>query len=255
MCAREIHPWASVTIGPTGAMPADFWTKIGASASTLVNVLVCASQPSCLGQMIYKGLVALGTFLVDLARAIVDWGMRQLGALWNTIVAVAQKAAQGLGQLLDSFFALFTAPVKAVLAYLDGWKADIVRAARNLDQIARTFDGSPASAVRLGAAIGELLAAVFRPDIILLLTVMSFAMIAAVTATIATGIGYLIVSQVVPMITHSSFPWWCKPSRRPRPLHCRGSRSWSRRENGNSWALRLQPSTWRSPFWLNLEAR
>ncbi len=74
MCAREIHPWASVTIGPTGAMPADFWTKIGASASTLVNVLVCASQPSCLGQMIYKGLVALGTFLVDLARAIVDWG-------------------------------------------------------------------------------------------------------------------------------------------------------------------------------------
>ena len=202
----KILPWSSpatvtgIAEGPTGAMPADFWTKIGASASTLVNVLVCASQPSCLGQMIYKGLVALGTFLVDLARAIVDWGMRQLGALWNTIVAVAQKAAQGLGQLLDSFFALFTAPVKAVLAYLDGWKADIVRAARNLDQIARTFDGSPASAVRLGAAIGELLAAVFRPDIILLLTVMSFAMIAAVTATIATGIGYLIVSQVVPMI-------------------------------------------------------
>ena len=115
-------------------------------------------------------------------------------------VSIGPTGAMGLGQLLHSFFPYFTAPVKAVLAYLDGWKADIVRAARNLDQIARTFDGSPASAVRLGAAIGELLAAVFRPDIILLLTVMSFAMIAAVTATIATGIGYLIVSQVVPMI-------------------------------------------------------
>ncbi len=101
----KILPWSSpatvtgIAEGPTGAMPADFWTKIGAAASTLVNALVCASQPSCLGQMIYKGLVALGTFLVDLARAIVDWGMKQLGALWNTVVAVAQKAAQVLDQL------------------------------------------------------------------------------------------------------------------------------------------------------------
>src|SRR5439155_12115287 len=42
--------------------------------------------------------------------------------------------------------------------------------------------------------------AVFRPDIMLLLTVMSFAIMAAVTATVATGVGYLVVSQVVPMI-------------------------------------------------------
>jgi len=40
-------------------MPQDFWTKIGAIASTVVNTLVYV------GQLIYQGLVALGTFLAD----------------------------------------------------------------------------------------------------------------------------------------------------------------------------------------------
>jgi len=87
----KILPWASVSIGPTGAMPQDFWKKIDTAASTVVNSLVVV------GQMIYKGLVALGTFLVNLAEAIVDWGMKALGAVWNTIVAVAQKAGEVLG--------------------------------------------------------------------------------------------------------------------------------------------------------------
>jgi len=33
----RILAWAGVVNGPTGAMPADFWQKIGAAASTLVN--------------------------------------------------------------------------------------------------------------------------------------------------------------------------------------------------------------------------
>ncbi len=45
-------------------MPSDFWQKIGAAASTVVNSLVSV------GPMVYKGLVALGTFLVNLAEAI-----------------------------------------------------------------------------------------------------------------------------------------------------------------------------------------
>ena len=135
--------------------------------------------------------------------------LSQVGSwIWNNLVGpgiqvvtnAVRAAAKVLGQLLDSFFALFTAPVKAVLAYLDGWKADIVQAARYLDQVARSFDGSPTSVLQLGAGVLQLLGAVFRPDIILLLTVMSFAIIAAATAAIATGIGYLVVSQVVPII-------------------------------------------------------
>ena len=81
-------------------MPQDFWAKIGAIASTVVNTLISV------GQMIYKGLVALGTFLVNLAQAIADWGMRALGAVWNAAVAVAQKvgeALQQLGQWIISF--------------------------------------------------------------------------------------------------------------------------------------------------------
>jgi len=46
--------------------------------------------------MFYKGLVTLGTFLVNLAQAIVDWRIMQLGALWNTIQDVAQGAATWL---------------------------------------------------------------------------------------------------------------------------------------------------------------
>jgi len=96
-------------------MPADFWQKIGAAASTLVNALVCASDPACLGQMIYKGLVALGTFLVNLAQAIVDWGMKQLGALWNTIVAVVQKAGEVLQEVANWAIRFLNEMIDAVL--------------------------------------------------------------------------------------------------------------------------------------------
>ncbi len=116
-----ILPWSSpaavtgIAEGPTGAMPADFWTKIGAVQSVLVNVLVCASQPSCLGQMIYKGLVALGTFLVNLAEAIVDWGMKAQEAAWEMVkqvTAVAAHVAEQLGcGLLPS--PIRSAPVSA----------------------------------------------------------------------------------------------------------------------------------------------
>src|SRR3989454_663943 len=137
-----ILPWSSpatvtgIAEGPTGAMPADFWTKIGASASTLVNALVCASQPSCLGQMIYKGLVALGTFLVDLGRAIVDWGMKSLGALWNTVVAVAQKEAGGgleyFKLIQDLLVATFQAIVNGFKGLLNLVISDFVSAVAGL---------------------------------------------------------------------------------------------------------------------------
>ncbi len=48
----RILPWAGVANGPTGAMPQDFWQKLGAAASAVVNAFVYV------GQLIYKGLVA-----------------------------------------------------------------------------------------------------------------------------------------------------------------------------------------------------
>jgi len=45
----RVLPWAAVSNGRTGTMPQDFWRKIGAAASTVVNTLVYV------GQLIYKG--------------------------------------------------------------------------------------------------------------------------------------------------------------------------------------------------------
>jgi hypothetical protein len=91
----RILPWANVWNGPTGAMPADFWQKIGAAASTVVNALVYV------GQLIYKGLVALGTFLVNLAQAIADWGMKALGQMVTAAASAVQRAGELLSSVLD----------------------------------------------------------------------------------------------------------------------------------------------------------
>ncbi len=110
----KILPWTAVTSGPTGAMPQDFWQKVGAIASTVVNTLVY------IGQLIYKGLVALGTFLVNLAQAIVDWGMKALGAVWNAVVQVVQTVASAAAKLFSWISDLV---VKAFVAVLDGFKS------------------------------------------------------------------------------------------------------------------------------------
>jgi hypothetical protein len=98
----KILPWSGVTNGPFGAMPQDFWSKVGSAATTLVNALVYV------GQLIYKGLVALGTFLVDLAQAIAEWGMKALGAVWNAAVSVAEKASQLLSTVVSWIIQLAT---------------------------------------------------------------------------------------------------------------------------------------------------
>ena len=105
----RILPWASVVSGPTGAMPADFWQKIGAVATTVVNNLVY------LGQLIYKGLVALGTFLVDLGKAIVDWGLRALGQVANVVASAVQKVAQALAEVISWVVNFVTSLLKSLL--------------------------------------------------------------------------------------------------------------------------------------------
>ncbi|MFQ5838741.1 MAG: Ig-like domain-containing protein [Thermoplasmata archaeon] len=91
----RILPWVGVVNGPTGAMPQDFWQKIGAVATTLVNVLLEA------GQLIYDGLVALGTFLVNLGEAIWEWGMQVAGEVSQTVVEAVEKVADTLSSLFD----------------------------------------------------------------------------------------------------------------------------------------------------------
>ena len=91
----RILPWTAVVSGPTGAMPQDFWSKIGTIASALLNTFLYLSQ------MVYKGLMALGTFLVNLGQAIADWGMKALGAVVNAAVAVAKAVGDALSKIWE----------------------------------------------------------------------------------------------------------------------------------------------------------
>src|SRR3989441_726095 len=126
----KILPWQAVTNGPTGALPQDFWSKIGAVTSTVVNSLVYV------GQLIYKGLVALGTFLTDLATAIVEWGMRSLGALWQAVTTVAQKIADAAVSLFywveDFFVGLFTTIINGFSALIQNAMSGLTTAVTGL---------------------------------------------------------------------------------------------------------------------------
>src|SRR3989454_2341274 len=122
--------WQAVTNGPTGALPQDFWSKIGAVTSTVVNSLVYV------GQLIYKGLVALGTFLTDLATAIVEWGMRSLGALWQAVTTVAQKIADAAVSLFnwvkDFVVGLFTTIINGFSALIQNAMSGLTTAVTGL---------------------------------------------------------------------------------------------------------------------------
>src|SRR3989441_637788 len=126
----KILPWQAVTNGPTGALPQDFWSKIGAVTSTVVNSLVYV------GQLIYKGLVALGTFLTDLATAIVEWGMRSLGALWQAVTTVAQKIADAAVSLFnwvkDFVVGLFTTIINGFSALIQNAMSGLTTAVTGL---------------------------------------------------------------------------------------------------------------------------
>lgn len=91
----RIVAWSSVTSGPIGDMPQTFWQKVGAAMTTVVNTLVY------MGQLIYKGLVALATFIADLAQAIVDWGMKFAGAVSVAAAAVVGAIGDALAKLWE----------------------------------------------------------------------------------------------------------------------------------------------------------
>src|SRR6266511_410028 len=143
----RILPWAKVTNGATGAAPDGM--------PGFVNVLVQ------LGQMFYDGLVALVTFLVNLAEAIVDWGMKALGAVWEKIVGVVQNAGEVLNQFVDSFvrgirliFEAFAAQLRGLWESLAGGYLSNINDATTLTVSAYEGTGTirPSSAAALRGA-------------------------------------------------------------------------------------------------------
>jgi hypothetical protein len=182
----KILPWAGVWNGPTGAMPADFWQKIGAAASTVVNTLVYV------GQLIYKGLVAIGSFLANLGEAIWAWGMRVLGTVWNAAVAVAQRTAALLDVVVSVVKDLMIRTLKiAISALLDGlttlYRGTIGPVVSDLISLLTNPD--PA---RVAIIIGSLVTRIL--ELALLLALIPIAIRAAELALAAAtlGVGYLV---------------------------------------------------------------
>ncbi|MFQ5839032.1 MAG: hypothetical protein ACE5HJ_09690, partial [Thermoplasmata archaeon] len=83
--ALSIIPWAGATGGPAGTMSKGFRDWLGSIGTLVVTTFLDAAQ------LIYDGLVALGTFLVNLAEAIWEWGTRPTS---STCLAVGQLHRQ-----------------------------------------------------------------------------------------------------------------------------------------------------------------
>jgi hypothetical protein len=109
------------------------------------------------GQLIYKGLVALGMFLVNLAQAIGDWGMRALGAVSQAVTAAIQVASNLLSKFVEAIVnavvgairALLDAVIQPILKVIEEFKAGIVQAIESLN-VATTAD---AFATALGSVL------------------------------------------------------------------------------------------------------
>ena len=146
------------------------------------------------GQLVYKGLVAFGTFLRDLGQAIWDWGMRALGAVRDAVVGAVQRAADSFGQFINWIvdFAIRTfeaalqgilSAAKAVLDVTIGGIAADLSLAKN----------SPSSFTGMVSGVaGRILALVAVLTMIPVAIRVAEASIAAATA----GIGWLVTKLV-----------------------------------------------------------
>ncbi len=128
----RIIPWQGVTNGPTRGPPQDFWAKFGSVISTVVNALIYV------GQLIYKGFVALVTFLADLAQAIWEWGIKALGTVASAVATAVQTVANALATLASwiidfaarTIQAAIQGLLSAVKALLDATIGNLIRLAR-----------------------------------------------------------------------------------------------------------------------------
>ncbi len=111
-------------------MPQDFWDWLGNIAKTIVNDLITA------GQLIYGGLVAMGTFLVNLAEAIWEWGMQAAGQVSQAVVEAVEKVGQVLGELVNLFVSAVSAAIETLLQPIEQWTSSVIAAAQEVVEAA-----------------------------------------------------------------------------------------------------------------------
>jgi hypothetical protein len=189
----RLLPWAGIASGPTGAEPADFWHKIGAVVSTVVNGLVFV------GQLVYKGLVALATFLVNLGEAVVEWGMRVLGEMQSAASTLVQAATRLLQKLveaivnavLSAIHVLLDTIIQPIVNMIEEVKQNLVLAVRSLS-VATTADA-------FATALGSIL---FGSQLFFGLMLLTVGISVAEKATMvgSGGIGAFLMNTLIPLV-------------------------------------------------------
>ncbi len=90
-------------------MPQDFWDWLGSIATTIVKGLLTA------GQLIYGGLIAIGTFFVALGEAIGAWGMALVGTYQQALGQI-QQAVERAGAILVELANFVIQQIEALFA-------------------------------------------------------------------------------------------------------------------------------------------
>ena len=204
-------PWTGVTSGPTGTIPQDFWDWLGSIANTIVNGLLTV------GQLLYGGLIAIGTFFAALGEAIVAWGMWLVGT-FQAALGQIQGAVQKAGEVLGSFVAwalefIRTTLQKAVdfilgpiLTMLDAWAYNSALSFSRLTEASRKGSVNGEDALLMGKLLeGALPQLIFG----LSLAVVSALVLAAFVA-LATPAGAIaaVVKEVLKDVIKAAVKHW-----------------------------------------------
>ncbi len=192
----RVIPWAGVSNGPTGEMPQNFWQKVGAVATTLLNSLVYV------GQLIYGGLIAIGSFLSDLGQAIYNWGMHALGFINSELDKVKQavdRAVKTLENLLSwaldwvmkLIHSLLDPVIDSIRKMIEDFQSGIVRAFSQLT-VETTADS-------ITTLLGE---AIFGSQLffVLLLLIVGISVAEKITMVGTGGVGAIVMNTIIPLV-------------------------------------------------------
>jgi hypothetical protein len=189
----RILPWTGVVNGATGAPPEGL-------EDWVVNSLVAIGEAfEKIGQLVYGGLVALGTFLVNLGQAIWNWGMGVAGTVSEAVGAVAQAAADLLSKLVEAIVyavvtavrALLDTVIQPIVQMIEDLKVGIVQAIRSLS-VRTTADA-------FATALGSVLFSSQLFFAIMLVTV-GVSVAEKITMVGSGGLGAVLMNILIPLV-------------------------------------------------------
>ena len=147
------------------------------------------------GQLIYKGLVALGTFLVNLGQAIADWGMKALGQIRDAAGRAIQAVANSFNQFLDWVVNFVTTTLKAAVESLLSGARQLLDATVGgiVVDVALTVRAPPGSALKVASGVAARVVALVT---VLALIPVAIRVAESIVAAATAGVGWLVTKLI-----------------------------------------------------------